>query len=203
MRHHIIMTSLALAGLLSTGAHAQDLSLKQQYTADSKQAARQYASDKKLCADEGTSSARMRCTRDAKTEYDKALADARGRMQERGPRPGPKPQICQECARVVSVTTEEKAGEGSALGLIGGGVAGALLGNQVGSGHGRQLATLAGAAGGAYAGNKVEQRARTSQIWHVNVQYENGNKATFDFNQDPQVKAGDRVRNAGDSIARD
>ena len=96
----------------------------------------------------------------------------------------------------------EKAGEGGALGMIGGGVAGALLGRQVGSGHGKDLATLAGAAGGAYAGKQVEGRVRNSKVWTVTVQYETGAKADFAFDQDPGLHSGDLVRNSGNGITR-
>jgi outer membrane lipoprotein SlyB len=96
----------------------------------------------------------------------------------------------------------EKAGEGSALGLIAGGVAGALLGNQVGSGHGRQLATVAGAAGGAYAGKKIEEKAKSSKVWTVHVQYDDGRQAAFTFDHDPQMMSGDRVQNSNGNIVR-
>lgn len=113
-----------------------------------------------------------------------------------------KPQRCNDCAKVTSVRVVEKQGQGSGLGVIGGGVAGALLGNQVGSGHGRELATLAGAAGGAYAGNRVEKNMRTTREWNVAVQYENGNRRTFAFAQDPHLARGQSVRNRGNSIVR-
>jgi outer membrane lipoprotein SlyB len=103
---------------------------------------------------------------------------------------------------VTAIHVSEKAGEGSALGVIAGGVAGALLGNQVGSGHGRELATVAGAAGGAYAGNKVEQKAKASKQWTVHVQYEDGKQASFNFDHDPQLMTGDRVKHVNGSIVR-
>ncbi|MFM9890665.1 MAG: glycine zipper 2TM domain-containing protein [Rickettsiales bacterium] len=40
------------------------------------------------------------------------------------------------------------------VGTVGGGVAGALVGNQFGGGSGKTLATLGGAAGGAYLGHE-------------------------------------------------
>ncbi len=191
---------LLLLGV-NIGAHAQTISSKQQYTEDTKRAATRYADDKKLCAEESTSASRMQCLRDAKTEYNNALATAKSNMQAVtvSTKSG---ASCAGCGRVLSVNVSDKEGEGSALGLIAGGVAGALLGNQVGNGTGRDLATVAGAAGGAYAGRKIEQKAKSSKVWVVAVQYDNGDKSTFNFDHDPGFGSGDLVRNSGDSIIR-
>ncbi|NRR31012.1 glycine zipper 2TM domain-containing protein [Oxalobacteraceae bacterium] len=194
-----LAVALALSGMLSA-AGAQSLSPKQQYAADSKRIAARLSEDKKLCAEEGTSAARMQCTRDAKSEYDKHMADAKAALKAGSANKAT--AACHECGKVLSVSVADKAGEGSALGVIAGGVAGALLGNQVGSGHGRELATVAGAAGGAYAGNKVEQRMKSSKVWTVQVQYPSGEQTNFTFDHDPGLMAGDRVRNANGSIVR-
>ncbi len=51
-------------------------------------------------------------------------------------------------------------------GMAIGGVAGGLLGHQVGGGKGKTIATVAGAAGGAYAGKKVQenQQAKNTHV---------------------------------------
>lgn len=204
--------ALALASLTFSATAQTVLSAKAQYTADSKAAKTRYDSDLKLCADEPSSSARLQCRRDAKTEYDKTLTEAKARMSVAAPAaapaavtsPAPVSQpICPDCGKVVSVSVTEKQGEGSALGVIGGGVAGALLGQQVGQGAGKDLATIAGAVGGAYAGKKIEEKVRTHKVWSVNVQYGDGSRRSFEFNQDPGLIVGDKVRNSGDSIVRD
>lgn len=202
MKKQIFMLSLMLA--CAGAAYAQELTPKQQYAADTKRASARYADDKKLCAEESNSSARMQCLRDARTEYDKSTADAKAALKAAGPQSGQRsPAVaCQDCGRVIAVDVSDKAGEGSALGLIAGGVAGALLGNQVGSGTGRDLATVAGAAGGAYAGRKVEQKVKSTKVWAVTVQYDNGSKNTFNFDHDPGLATGDAVRNSGDSIVK-
>jgi outer membrane lipoprotein SlyB len=193
---------LALAALLAAlgstlPAHAQP-NPKEQYIAETKHIAQRYADDKKLCSEENSSGARMQCTRDAKAEYDKSMALAKAHRDAKPAKPGE----CRDCAKVTSVVVSDKAGEGSALGVIAGGVAGALLGNQVGSGHGRQLATVAGAAGGAYAGNKIEQKAKSTKLWTVHVQYDDGKQAAFNFDHDPRMISGDRVQNANGTIER-
>ncbi|MEO8280017.1 MAG: glycine zipper 2TM domain-containing protein [Ideonella sp.] len=45
-----------------------------------------------------------------------------------------------------------------------GGVAGALLGNQIGGGSGKTLATIAGAAAGGYAGNRVQKNMQNNDV---------------------------------------
>jgi hypothetical protein len=61
-----------------SGAYAQNSSSgKQQYAEASRQAAARYADDKKLCAEETSSSARMQCLRDAKAVYNGALDSAK------------------------------------------------------------------------------------------------------------------------------
>lgn len=214
------MQTLALACALALASLAFDTtaqtasSAKVQYTADSKAAKARYDSDLKLCVDEPSSSARLQCRRDAKTEYDKALTEAKARMAAPAPAavpaaaPAPTPTpvsqpICPDCGKVVSVSVTEKQGEGGAIGIIGGGAAGALLGQQVGQGAGKDLATIAGAIGGAYAGKKIEEKVRSHKVWTVHVQYDDGYRRSFEFSQDPGLVVGDKVRNAGDSIVRD
>jgi outer membrane lipoprotein SlyB len=103
---------------------------------------------------------------------------------------------------VVAVNEAEKKGEGSAVGVIAGGVAGALLGNQVGGGSGKKLATIAGAAGGAYAGNKVEEHMKTTKQWHVKVQFDNGTQGEFTFDKDPGFANGDLVKETNHTVVR-
>ena len=186
MSNRPLIAALLLAGL-SSAAQAQIT--KQQFDADTKRIATRYAEDKKLCGDERDSGARMQCLRDSKTEYDKAMTQARA--QYKGPG---KPGACHECGKVTSVVLGEKAGESSAVGLIAGGVAGALLGNQVGSGHGRQLATVAGAVGGAVMGNQVEGNMNASHHYEIKVRLDDGTLRTFHQQNAPAWRTGDRVR---------
>lgn len=198
MKIRAIALSLIIAGLSSSAMAQTQLSAKQQYSIDTKRAATRYAEDKKLCAEESTSSARMQCTRDAKSEYNNALASAKA-AQKAG---SAKPVACHDCGRVIGVSVSEKAGEGGAVGMIAGGVAGALLGNQVGGGTGKKLATIAGAAGGAYAGKTVEGKMKSANIWTVQVQYDNGTQNSYTFEQDPGLAKGDLVRSSNGSIVR-
>ncbi len=191
-----------------------------QFAADSKAALARYQADKALCDDEPTSGKKMQCRRDAKAEYDQAIAAAKSRASVVPPPPPPSAQpaathtpstpartrqaaeVCHDCGTVIAVSATEKAGEASALGTIAGGIGGALLGNQVGAGSGKDLATLAGAVGGAYAGRVIEEKVKTHTVWTVTVQYANGERGSFDFSQQPGFSVGDVVKNEGDSIVR-
>lgn len=188
--------------LLQPALAQTPLSPKAQYAADSRAASTRYTSDKALCTDEHDATARLQCRRDAKAAYDKALSDARSKMKASAAPTGKAVAACPDCGRVLSVSSEEKNGESSPLGLIAGGAAGALLGNQVGSGTGKDLATIAGAVGGAYAGKKIEEKARSHTVWNVEVQFEDGSKARYAFAQDPGFKSGDAVRKSGNSVVR-
>ena len=201
-------------GLAATAFAVTPLTPKEQFAAESKKITAAYESDKKLCNDEVASKARLQCRRDAKVEFDKSLAGARRQMT--APKAAPAasvpaaalapvaaPAVCTACGKVISITTAEKAGDSGPLGVIAGGAAGALLGNQVGGGTGKDLATIAGAVGGAYAGKKIEGMIKTQTVWTVSVQYADGHKTNFEFQQDPGMKVGDNVKHAGASIVRE
>jgi outer membrane lipoprotein SlyB len=95
---------------------------------------------------------------------------------------------------VEAVNVIEVKGEGNYLGMIAGGLAGALLGSQVGGGSGRTIATVAGAAGGAYAGNEVEKRMKTTKHHEVIVRLESGGTQAVSYEAEPAFKVGERVR---------
>ena len=158
-----------------------------------------YAADKKLCAEEADSGARMQCLRDAKEQHTKGLAAAKAQTPETG-KASASEAACPDCGKVLGVQVIEKKAEGGALGLIAGGVVGGLLGNQVGGGRGNTLATIAGAAGGAYAGKKVEDNVKSGTAWSVRVRFNDGQEHAFEFDHDPHFVAGDPVRRSGNTI---
>lgn len=69
----------------------------------------------------------------------------------------------QECTTQVVNETRPIGGSQNYGGAVLGGVAGALLGNQVGKGHGREAATAAGAVVGALAGDRYANGNRREQ----------------------------------------
>jgi outer membrane lipoprotein SlyB len=201
MMHMIrLHSSLLTGGLLllacSFGAQAQTSASTSKPQTPQQAATARYEADKKLCAEEASSEARVQCRRDAKAIYDKAIAAL-------APAKAPaQPVACTTCGKVTAVKVTEKPGESNALGMIAGGVAGAVLGNQVGGGTGKTLATVAGAAGGAYAGKKVQENMNASKVWTVSVRYNDGKTAEFNYEQDPGFKSGDAVRKSGDVLVR-
>lgn len=65
-----------------------------------------------------------------------------------------------ECTTQVVNETRQVGGGQNYGGAVVGGVAGALLGNQVGKGHGREAATAVGAVVGAFAGDRIANQNR-------------------------------------------
>lgn len=194
--------SLAACGLVAAAAPAwaQAPSASAQLAAENKQLAARYQSDLQVCNSEASASGRMQCKRDAKSEYDKALAEAKARAGAAAP--AKSEALCADCGRVTAVATREKEGEPSAAGLIAGGIGGALLGRQIGGGSGRDLATIGGAAAGAYAGREIEKKVRTHTVWVVTVNFAGNQTAHYEFAQDPGYKAGDIVKKSGNGLAR-
>lgn len=113
------------------------------------------------------------------------------------------PQVaryCVDCGVVEAINVIEVRGEGSYLGRIAGGLAGALLGNQVGDGTGRTVATVAGAAGGAYVGNEVEKRVKTAKHYEVVVRLESGGTQTISYAAHPGFAVGTKVKVANGAL---
>ena len=102
--------------------------------------------------------------------------------------------VCRECGVIESVNEIEKAGEGSGLGAVAGGVVGAIAGKQVGGGRGRNVMSVLGAVGGAYAGHQIEKNARNVKSYDVTIRFEDGSTRTLSQATPPAWRAGDRVR---------
>ena len=105
---------------------------------------------------------------------------------------------CATCATVESVTAVEVEGAGSGVGVIAGGVLGAVVGNQVGGGDGKSLATILGAVGGGMAGNAVEKKMKKVTQYDVTVRMEDGSRRTLRQTTPPVV--GSAVVVNGDSL---
>ncbi len=106
--------------------------------------------------------------------------------------------ICANCGTVEAVTPVTRQGKGSGLGVVAGGVAGAVLGNQVGKGDGRTAATILGAVGGGWAGNAIEKNAKKTTVYAVSVRMEDGSTRSFEAATAPAVGA--RVKAEGASL---
>jgi outer membrane lipoprotein SlyB len=101
---------------------------------------------------------------------------------------------CRSCGFIESIRTAEVQGDASGLGAVAGGLAGAVVGNQFGSGSGRTLMAIAGAAGGAYAGNAIEKNTKKRTVYRVRVRLDDGTSRTVTHAQPPRFAVGERVR---------
>ena len=101
--------------------------------------------------------------------------------------------LCKDCAWVSGVRSEERKGEASGVGVVGGAVIGGLLGNRVGGGTGKALMTAGGAVAGGYAGNEIEKNSKKHRVWIVQLVHKDGHRQTRELNNDPQLRAGDVV----------
>jgi|SRR5688572_3205901 len=99
---------------------------------------------------------------------------------------------CRECGVVVDVRLVEQKGEGTGLGAVVGGVAGAVVGREISDG--RDVGTVVGAAGGAIAGHQIERHARTTKHYQVQVRMADGTTKTVRYSARPSWKSGDKVR---------
>jgi len=99
---------------------------------------------------------------------------------------------CPNCGVVASVRPYSQKPRTSKVGLIGGGVVGALVGNQIGDGS--TLATAGGAVGGAYLGNKIGQKAQARTRYKVVVRMDDGRTRSFTYAARPGFRAGSHVR---------
>jgi outer membrane lipoprotein SlyB len=102
--------------------------------------------------------------------------------------------VCANCGAVEAINLIEHKGDGSYIGMIAGGVAGVVLGSQVGHGQGTTIAQVLGGAGGAYAGNEIEKRMKTTTHYEVVVRLENGGSQTISYPAKPALAIGGRVR---------
>jgi outer membrane lipoprotein SlyB len=95
---------------------------------------------------------------------------------------------------IESITPVKEEGKGTALGAVAGGLAGLVVGNQVGGGNGKTIAKIAGAAGGAYLGNKVEKKVRGTTHYDIKVRLDNGTETTISQDNEPTLAVGASVQ---------
>ena len=125
------------------------------------------------------------------------------RRRRRSQQPVAAAPVCGNCGVVEAINVVEVKGDGSYIGMIGGGVIGALLGGQVAHrGSGKTVAQVAGAAGGAWAGNEIEKKVRSTKHYEVVVRLSNGGTQTVSYPAQPQLSVGTRVRVENGSLSR-
>jgi outer membrane lipoprotein SlyB len=110
------------------------------------------------------------------------------------PPPPPPPPVCTNCGVITAITPVNVEGKGTGLGAVAGGVAGLVIGNQIGAGSGKTIAKIAGAAGGAFVGNKIEQKARATSHYDIQVHLDTGADTTVSQAAQPTLAVGTAVR---------
>ena len=97
----------------------------------------------------------------------------------------------------------KKGDSNNIAGTIIGGIAGGLIGHQIGGGSGQTAATIIGGVGGAVAGSQVQQRTRgANETFRVTVRFENGATETIRQDDISDMRTGDRVRIEGGRVYR-
>jgi outer membrane lipoprotein SlyB len=79
-------------------------------------------------------------------------------------------------------------------GTLIGGIAGGVIGHQIGSGRGNTTATIAGAIGGAVVGNEIEKKQGQATRYRITVRLDSGSSLIFEDTRDLNLRVGDRVR---------
>lgn len=135
---------------------------------------------------------------DAPAPAKAAVASSQERARSFGSAPVPVRQAvaarCGDCGVVQSVRSYKVAGQGSAVGVVGGGVLGGVVGNQFGGGNGRTALTVLGALGGAYAGNQIEKQVRSTTRYEMTVRMDDGSVRTLRSASPYNWNSGDAVR---------
>lgn len=115
-------------------------------------------------------------------------------MDARAPKLSPYANSCANCGTVDSIRSVQLKGDATGLGAVAGGVTGAVVGHQIGSGKGNTAMTLLGAAGGALAGNEIEKNVKKSYSYRITVHMEDGSFRTVSQPHAPALAVGERVR---------
>ncbi|MSQ54981.1 MAG: glycine zipper 2TM domain-containing protein [Betaproteobacteria bacterium] len=101
---------------------------------------------------------------------------------------------CRECGVIEFVREVEKAGQAGGTGAVAGGVAGAVVGRGISNDRNRTFGTIAGGVAGAVAGHQIEKAVKTSKYWETVVRFEDGTARSYQQEQQPLWRQGDRVR---------
>src|SRR5204863_4176606 len=114
---------------------------------------------------------------------------AQAPQQVEAPKPVVKPG---RFGTVAAVREVEVKGDPKGVGAVGGGLAGAVIGHNIGDHN--KIVTVLGAAGGALLGNQIEKQARKSKEWEMTVRYDDGSTQSFQSKEQPFWHQGERVR---------
>ncbi len=99
---------------------------------------------------------------------------------------------CSDCGTVIAINRRDQKSEGSqTTGTVIGGVGGAVAGKMIGDSN---TAAVVGGLGGAALGNIIGKNVGKKKIWSVQVKLETGKVIGIDYEAEPDLRQGDRVR---------
>lgn len=104
----------------------------------------------------------------------------------------PAPVLSPYQGTVIAVRVVHVAGSVSPGGAILGGLAGAVVGHQIGNGRGQTVATVAGAIGGAFLGNHIGEQVSGHKVYDIVVRRDTGGRVQIE--QRHPLAIGQRVR---------
>jgi outer membrane lipoprotein SlyB len=107
----------------------------------------------------------------------------------------PSPSVYQSAmyGQVRAINTVDRPGNASGAGAVLGAVIGGVAGHQVGTG--KTAATVGGAVAGGVIGNEIEKRHNSgTEVYRVDVQFDDGHTQSYDFRELNGLQIGDRVR---------
>jgi outer membrane lipoprotein SlyB len=87
-------------------------------------------------------------------------------------------------------------------GTVVGGLAGGVIGHQIGSGRGNAAATIVGAIGGAAIGNEIDKKQTQVTRYRTVVRLDSGSTLIVEDTGDPNLRVGDRVWVDGNHVYR-
>jgi outer membrane lipoprotein SlyB len=89
-------------------------------------------------------------------------------------------------------------------GTVIGGLAGGVIGHQIGSGRGKTAATIVGTVGGAVVGNEIEKKKEQAKSprYRITVRLDSGSSLIVEETRDLNLRVGDRVRIEDGHISR-
>lgn len=87
-------------------------------------------------------------------------------------------------------------------GTVLGGIAGGVIGHQIGRGGGNTAATIVGAIGGAAVGNQIEKNRVQTPRYRITVKLDSGSSLIVEDTRDVNLRVGDRVRVEDNQVHR-
>ena len=89
------------------------------------------------------------------------------------------------------------------VGTLIGGIAGGVIGHQVGGGQGSTVTTIGGAIAGAVIGHEIEKRRVEGSRYRITVRLDSGATLSVEEADDVNIRVGDRVRVENNRVLRE